>query len=249
MALATDLVGRVRRVVEGYRDAFADSAHLAAGPLPAGPKVRLDARRSRVFTSTRVSIGKQPRMPPFPPAARTVWVTLGLGALAVVAVSMLLGRLVDAAPCHLCIAQRALLLLVAPTALVAALAWRNLVGPLAGAATAAVAATGVVVAARQSWLERQPPEVAAGCAGLFAPTPTERAAAWLGDAVPWLFRVEGACDAIGPTLLGLTFANAGLATFAVVAGAAALTLVRWRPGAGRRAPRQPSEEVPRAEQS
>jgi len=89
-------------------------------------------------------------MPPLPPAPRTVWLTLGLGALAVVAVSMGLGRLVDAAPCHLCIAQRALLLLVAPTALMAALAWRNLAGPLAGAATVAVAATGVVVAARRS---------------------------------------------------------------------------------------------------
>ncbi|MFP4360213.1 MAG: disulfide bond formation protein B [Alphaproteobacteria bacterium] len=188
-------------------------------------------------------------MPSPPNAPRTVWLTLGLGALAVVAVSMVLGRLVDAAPCHLCIAQRALLLLVVPAALMAALAWRNVAGLLAGVASVAVAATGVVVAARQSWLERQTPEVAAGCAGSFAPTPTERAAAWLGDAVPWLFRVEGTCDAMGPTFLGLSFANAGLATFAVVAGAAALTLVRWRPHAGRRAHRPPSEEVPRAEAS
>ncbi|MFW5680875.1 MAG: disulfide bond formation protein B [Pseudomonadota bacterium] len=161
------------------------------------------------------------------PDASTLWLVIGGGAALVVAASMGLGHLLDAPPCHLCIAQRAMLVAVVPLAVLAGLLWRRAVGLGAGMAVAAAAVAGLVVAVHQSWLERQPPEVAASCVGLLQPTPTERLAQTLGDAVPWLFAVEGVCDEIGPTLFGLSFANGGLLVFTAILVAATTLSLRW----------------------
>lgn len=163
------------------------------------------------------------------PDAATLWLMIGGGAALVVAASMGLGHLLDVPPCHLCIAQRAMLVAVVPLAVVAGLSWRGVAGLVAGMAVAAAATSGLVIAVRQSWLERQPPEIAAGCIGLFQPTPTERLAQTLGDAVPWLFAVEGVCDEIGPTLMGLSFANGGLLVFAAILVVALILSFRWPP--------------------
>ncbi len=115
-------------------------------------------------------------MPERLPDDATLWLVIGGGAASVVAASMVLGQWLEAPPCHLCIDQRAMLVAVVPLAVLAGLLWRRIVGLVAGMAAAAATVTGLVVAARQSWLERQAPEIAASCAGPLQPTPTERLA-------------------------------------------------------------------------
>lgn len=167
------------------------------------------------------------------PDSSRIWLGIGLGALGAALASVVLERWLDAEPCHLCITQRALLLLVVPFALAAWGAWPRRAGLLAGVAAVGAALTGGVIAARQSLLERQPPEMAATCAGLFEPTPSERIAAWLGDAIPWLFAANGSCDDMGATFLGLSFANAAFVAFGAVAGVGTITIVRRYRAGGR----------------
>ena len=90
-------------------------------------------------------------------APRTLWLALAAGGAALALASLVLTSWLGLHPCHLCIFQRLLFMLIAALSL-AALA---LAGPrsrwLSGGLVLGLAALGVVVASYQTWLQAQPP--------------------------------------------------------------------------------------------
>lgn len=127
-------------------------------------------------------------------------------------------------PCPMCIMQRYAFIAIALTALVGGLHNPGRTGTRVYAGLVLLAAlAGGGVAARQSWIQIYPPEVAE-CGpdlefmlGSFP----------LTDALPMIFQGSGDCTKIDWSFLGLSIANWSLVTLALVAvGAIALMLRR-----------------------
>ncbi len=131
-------------------------------------------------------------------------------SVALLAFGMYLQLGVGLEPCPMCIVQRYALILVALVAGVAACFtgrfWRY-----GGVVTmGAFAAFGAFTAARQSWLQWNPPEILS-CGrdffGMIESFPLRRA-------IPMIFRGSGDCTKIDWTFLGLTIANWSFLWFA-----------------------------------
>ena len=151
-----------------------------------------------------------------------------MGGIALVCVALLgfglyLQHVVGLEPCPMCIVQRYALVLVAllagATALAGSATWRR--AGLLGVAGMAV--FGAFVAARQSWLQWNPPEVLT-CGrdfyGMIESFPLKRA-------VPMIFRGSGDCSTIDWTFLGLSIANWSFLCFSAI-GLLALALLVQR---------------------
>ena len=133
-------------------------------------------------------------------------------------------------PCPMCIVQRYCLILVGVFSALAAFSkgptgWR-----LWGFLAVVVGGFGAFTAARQSWLQWNPPEIAT-CGrdlyGMIESFPLQRA-------IPMIFKGSGDCTAIDWTFLGGTIANWSFVWFVIFMLAILITLVR---PAGRRAAR------------
>lgn len=127
-------------------------------------------------------------------------------------------------PCPMCIVQRYTLVLVALVAGLGAAFARGQVGQVVTALGLLVlAGFGVFVAARQSWLQWNPPEVAS-CGrdfyGMIESFPLQRA-------IPMIFKGSGDCAAVDWTFLSLSIANWSFLNFCLM-GAIALLLM-WSP--------------------
>jgi disulfide bond formation protein DsbB len=152
---------------------------------------------------------------------RTLWLALAAGCAGLALASLILTPWLDLHPCHMCIFQRLLFMLIAVLALAAAL-----VGPrvrwLPGGLVLGLAALGVAVAAYQTWLQAQPPG-SISCVG-GQPDLIEGLVEWLGQRIPSLFLATGFCEEPELIILGLSLANWALVSFAacLVAGAWAL---------------------------
>lgn len=151
------------------------------------------------------------------------WLTLiSLGCVGLLAFGLYLQHAVGLEPCPMCIVQRYALLLVALIAGVAAFM------PGSGAHRAGVALMGLTavggafVAARQSWLQWNPPEILS-CGrdlyGMIESFPLKRV-------IPMIFKGSGDCSAVDWTFLGLTIANWSFLCFAGIAVLAVLLLVQ-----------------------
>lgn len=148
-------------------------------------------------------------MPAIPP--RPLWLALGLAAAALVLASLVLTAWLDLQPCHLCIFQRLLFMLLAPLGVLASFlagGWQRWAGVL----TLPLSALGMGVAAYQSWLQAQPPG-SVSCVG-GEPGPIELLVEWLGQRLPELFLATGFCAEAELSILGLTLANWALLSFA-----------------------------------
>lgn len=145
--------------------------------------------------------------------ARIVWAALVAVSVGAVAVSLAVTEWRFLEPCHLCIFQRLLFMLLAVSTGIATLGGAHLVGRVAGALAALVAALGVGVATYQSWLQHEAVESLVSCTG-GEPGPIERLVEWLGERWPTLFMPSGFCDDPGATFLGLSLANWSLIAFA-----------------------------------
>jgi protein dithiol:quinone oxidoreductase len=144
---------------------------------------------------------------------RSVWAVVSAWCVGLLAFGLYLQHGVGLEPCPMCIVQRYTLVLVA---LLSALgAWlgthrgvrvglAGLVGLLAG--------FGAFVAARQSFLQWYPPEVAS-CGrdfyGMIETFPLQRV-------VPMIFKGSGDCAAVDWTFLTLTIANWSFLNFCLV---------------------------------
>jgi disulfide bond formation protein DsbB len=159
---------------------------------------------------------------------RILWASLAAGCAGLVLGSLVLTAWLDLQPCHLCIFQRLLFMLIATLALAAAV----LTSPRAhrpfGGLVLGLGGLGVGVAAYQSWLQAQSPG-SLSCVG-GQPGRIERLVDWLGQQVPSLFLATGLCEEEQLVIFGLSLANWALLCFSACLGAAAWAL--WR---GRRA--------------
>ena len=149
--------------------------------------------------------------------------------VAVVAGLLLYGlylqELVGLVPCPMCIVQRYAMVLLAACAAVGAASGRRGAHISAGLGVVLCAAGGAFVAARQSWLQWYPPEVAS-CGrdfyGMVENFPLQRA-------IPMIFRGSGDCTKVDWTFLGASVANWSFVAFcALAAGALLFVLARWR---------------------
>ena len=163
----------------------------------------------------------------FDSAPRRVLALASALGVAMLAFGLYLQHVVGLEPCPMCIVQRYALVLVVLLAGLAALSSRR--GVLIGGSILVLAAAGfgAFVAARQSWLQWYPPEVAS-CGrdfyGMIETFPLKRA-------VPMIFKGSGDCSKIDWTFLGGSLANwsfVAFSLFALVAIALIRALVRRR---------------------
>jgi len=155
-------------------------------------------------------------------APRRVLLGLSAACIGMLGFGLYLQHVVGLNPCPMCIVQRYALLLVALVAGLTSLAGRKgwQIGGVSLAMLCAIG--GGFVAARQSWLQWYPPEVAS-CGrdfyGMIETFPLQRA-------IPMIFRGSGDCAAVDWTFLGGSLANW---SFVVFCGVTLLCLtLLWR---------------------
>lgn len=159
---------------------------------------------------------------------RRVFAAVSFCCFAMLAYGLYLQHVVGLEPCPMCIVQRYALFLVAIFAALAGTSDKKGL-QIGGAALLLVAAGfGAFVAARQSWLQWYPPEVAS-CGrdfyGMIETFPLQRA-------IPMIFKGSGDCSKVDWTFLGGSIANWSFLCFCGIA-AVALALI-WRRLAARR---------------
>ena len=168
-----------------------------------------------------------------PPLPRLAFALVALGSAVLVVASLVLTAWLGLHPCHLCIFQRVLFMVLAVLSGLAAWRWQGALGLAAGLAVLPVTAAGIAAAGYQSWLQVQP----VGSASCVASEPTivELFVEWLGRLQPDLFLASGFCENAELTILGLSLANWALVAHVVFACLGVLAL-----GARRTALRRPA---------
>ncbi|MDP1527167.1 MAG: disulfide bond formation protein B [Rhodocyclaceae bacterium] len=157
-------------------------------------------------------------------SATTGWGLLTAACVLTVGASFGLTVWLNLHPCHLCIFQRLLFMVMALFALVATLssAWPRCA---AGMGFVAAALGGMATAASQSWLQWQPAG-SVTCAGN-QPSMLERFVEWLGQLQPELFLATGFCENKELTILGLSLANLAFISYAALGAFALWLLMRY----------------------
>ena len=158
----------------------------------------------------------------FDTAPRRVLGLVCLACIGMLAFGLYLQHVVGLEPCPMCIVQRYALVLVALTAGIGGALRQR--GAHVGAAVLILLLSGfgAFVAARQSWLQWYPPEVAS-CGrdffGMIETFPLKRA-------IPMIFKGGGDCTKVDWTFLGLSIANWSFLVFCGFAFIALVLLVR-----------------------
>ena len=152
---------------------------------------------------------------------RRVFAGIALLCVALLAFAILyLQHVVGLAPCPMCIVQREAFIVLALCCLLAAGTRRRGLWFLWGGLGVVAAAFGAFTAARQSWLQWNPPEFAT-CGrdlyGIIESFPLNRA-------IPMIFRGGGDCSAVDWTLLGGSIANWSFVGFVGLGLAIVVTL-------------------------
>ena len=153
---------------------------------------------------------------------RRVFALTCLACIGLLAYGLYLQHVVGLEPCPMCIVQRYALILVALLAGLTGATDRKGLQIGGSVLLLVTAAFGAFVAARQSWLQWYPPEVAS-CGrdfyGMIETFPLQRA-------IPMIFKGGGDCTKIDWTFLGGSIANWSFLCFS---GIAAVTLaLLWR---------------------
>ena len=169
--------------------------------------------RSRVFFDT---LCRTPATP---------WWGIALGACALAVASIVFTHLVRLAPCHLCILQRFLFLVLAVFASGAALrcARSRLLLRFTAVGTILTALFGLGVAGYQSLLQWRPESFTCGGAEL---SPLEQFVEWLASLSETLFLPTGFCSDPGLVLFGLSLANWAFLAYAGIAAVGVWALRR-----------------------
>ncbi len=167
-------------------------------------------------------------------APRRVLALVAAVCLGLLAFGMYLQYAVGLEPCPMCIVQRYALIAVALLAGLASAGGRKGWWMGWGALALVAAGFGAFVAARQSWLQWYPPEVAT-CGrdfyGMIENYPLSRA-------IPMIFRGSGDCTAVDWTFLGGSIANWSFVWFVALGLVLLVLLLRGgRSASGRVAPR------------
>lgn len=170
----------------------------------------------------------------FDTAPRRIFALVAAACVAMLAFGLYLQHVVGLEPCPMCIVQRYALVLVAVFAGLGAAVRGRGMHMAAAFLMLLFSGFGAFVAARQSWLQWFPPEVAS-CGrdfyGMIETFPLKRA-------IPMIFRGTGDCTKIDWTFLGGSIANWSFLWFVFFALVAVVLLARqWR------APAAPSRIV------
>jgi protein dithiol:quinone oxidoreductase len=139
-----------------------------------------------------------------------IWALLALGSATLALTSLALPAWMGVEPCHLCIFQRLLFLVMALLGGLAAVARRG-APRLAGLLFSLVAATGMGVSGWQSWLQARPANLFSCVVG--EPGPIQLLVDWLGERMPALFLATGTCADTALIILGLSLANWAMIAF------------------------------------
>jgi disulfide bond formation protein DsbB len=158
----------------------------------------------------------------FESAPRQVLLTVSAACLALLVFGLYLQHIAGLEPCPMCIVQRYALILIAICAGLSGCSSKKIV-QLSGAGMIVVLATsGAFVAARQTWLQWYPPEVAS-CGrdlyGMIETFPLQRL-------IPMIFRGGGDCSKVDWTFLGGSIANWSFLWFCAMALLASVLI--WR---------------------
>ncbi|MDB5913583.1 MAG: disulfide bond formation protein [Ramlibacter sp.] len=158
----------------------------------------------------------------FTAAPRRILALLAFLCVAMLAFGLYLQHVVGLEPCPMCIVQRYAMVLVAIVAGVAACFKSRGAHLVASALVVLLSGFGAFVAARQSWLQWNPPEIAS-CGrdfyGMIETFPLKRA-------IPMIFRGSGDCTKIDWTFLGGSIANWSFLCFAAFIVVGVLLFVR-----------------------
>jgi disulfide bond formation protein DsbB len=162
-------------------------------------------------------------------SVRQIMSSVVVACVGLLAFGLYLQHVVGLEPCPMCIVQRYTMVLIGVVAaLAAAVSVRRVQLALSGV-LALLAGFGAFVAARQSWLQWYPPEIAT-CGrdfyGMIESFPLQRA-------IPMIFKGSGDCTAVDWTFLGGTIANWAFLWFVAMVVLALALLVRGlRPARG-----------------
>jgi disulfide bond formation protein DsbB len=151
---------------------------------------------------------------------RRVLALVCAACIAMLAFGLYLQHGVGLEPCPMCIVQRYALVLVAIVAGITALTQRQGLRVTGAGVMALVSGLGAFVAARQSFLQWYPPEIASCGRDLYGMIETFP----LKRAIPMIFKGSGDCTKIDWTFLGLSIANWSFLCF-VAMGLLGLVLV------------------------
>ncbi len=153
---------------------------------------------------------------------RRVWLCISLACVGMLAFGMYLQHVVGLEPCPMCIVQRYAMILMALLALIGSLVSGRVPTLLMGGGLVLLALGGAYVAARQSWLQWNPPE-AVSCGrdfyGMIETFP-------LNQAIPMIFKGSGDCSKVDWTFLGGSIANWSFVVFLVLGTVAWVTTLR-----------------------
>jgi len=134
---------------------------------------------------------------------RRVLALVAAVCVGLLAFGLYLQHVVGLEPCPMCIVQRYVLVLVAIVAAAAAFAKSRAAWIAGGLLMTLLSGFGAFVAARQSWIQWYPPEVAS-CGrdfyGMIETFPLKRA-------IPMIFKGSGDCTKVDWTFLGGSIAN------------------------------------------
>ena len=142
--------------------------------------------------------------------------------VAMLAFGLYLQHVVGLEPCPMCIVQRYALILVAVVAGVTAFAGSKTPWVVGSGLMAVLSGLGAFVAARQSFLQWYPPEIASCGRDLYGMIETFP----LKRAIPMIFKGSGDCTKIDWTFLGLSIANWSFLCFVGIALLGAVVVFR-----------------------
>ncbi|MDO8772124.1 MAG: disulfide bond formation protein B [Burkholderiaceae bacterium] len=149
---------------------------------------------------------------------------IAVTCVAMLAFGMYLQHVVGLEPCPMCIVQRYAMVLIAIWAAIASATAKNSIQKTGAVLLVITALGGAFVAARQSWLQWYPPEVAS-CGrdiyGMIETFPLQRV-------IPMIFRGSGDCSIVDWTFLGGSIANWSFLCFAAIALVALALLFKRR---------------------
>ena len=155
-------------------------------------------------------------------APRRVWLLVSLACMGLLGFGLYLQHMVGLEPCPMCIVQRYALVLVAIIAGVVSASGKKSLQIGGVFLLLLVAAFGAFVAARQSFLQWYPPEVATCGRDLYGMIETFP----LKRAIPMIFKGGGDCTVVDWTFLGGSIANWSFVCFALISVLALVFLVR-----------------------
>jgi protein dithiol:quinone oxidoreductase len=153
---------------------------------------------------------------------RRVFALVCAACVAMLAFGLYLQHVVGLEPCPMCIVQRYALVIVALLAATTAFASKKAPVVVGALALVATSAAGAFVAARQSYLQLYPPEIASCGRDLYGMIETFP----LKRAIPMIFKGSGDCTKIDWTFLGLSIANWSFLCFVAIALVSAVVIFK-----------------------